>query len=405
MFRTNCLICNSENLKEIIDLGMQPFADTFIPKKEESNSENIYPLICDLCLDCGQIQTRCITDPIERYCKIDYSYTSSNSNFSRTHWINFVEEVSKKINLEKNSFVVEIGSNDGFLAEQFLIKENKVLGIDPSSYMADLAKQRKVETIVNLFNSDISKQILEKYGKANLIIANNVFNHSNNPLDFAIAVKELLAENGTFVYELPYWYIGFKTGKFDQIYHEHVSYFTAKSSKKILELAGISIKHIEVVDYHGGSLRVYACHKDELKNTEEVDNLIKKESEDMLFDLNAYSEFMKKLFSQRNAFLKKIHEIKTQNIPIIAVGAAAKGNTFLNFYNLSHQTIDYVTDSSPHKQGKFTPLSRIPIVSDNIFSNYNDVYALILSWNIKDQLKSILDKINPNIKFISPEEI
>lgn len=403
MFRNTCLICGSSNLAEIINLGMQPFADTFVPEEEKYNADKVYPLICDLCKECGQIQSRCITDPIERYCKIDYSYTSANSNFSRSHWINFAEEVVKKIALKENSFVVEIGSNDGFLAERFAILGHRVLGIDPSEYMANLAKQRKVETIVDLFNLESAKKILEKYGKANLIIANNVFNHSNNPLDFAMAVKDLLAEDGTFIYELPYWFLGFKTGKFDQIYHEHVSYFTARSSAKILDLAGMTIKNVEIVNYHGGSLRVYASHKGKSSDCEEAVSLIKKEIEEGLFEESSYQEFMKKITEQRTNFLKRIYEIKSEGKPIIAVGAAAKGNTFLNFYNLDRSVIDYVTDSSPHKQGKYTPATRIPIVGDEIFAKYGEVYALILSWNISDQLKEILYKINPNIKFLIAE--
>jgi|SRR3989344_115890 len=406
MFRTKCLICGSINLNEIINLGMHPFADTFVPKDRISEADKAYPLICDLCQECGQIQLRCETNPMDRYCQVDYSYTSSNSNFSRTHWINFAREVSDKIGLKKDSFIVEVGSNDGFLTEQFASNGNRVLGVDPSDYMARLAKNRNVDTVVGLFDSKIADEILKKHGKADIIIANNVFNHSNSPLDFAKAVKKLLSDDGTFVYELPYWYIGFKTGKFDQIYHEHVSYFTARSSKKILEIAGMGIRDLDVVDYHGGSLRVYAKHEDRVESAEcsQLEETINKEFSEGLFDLNGYKRFMEDIIKQRNNFLQKVYEIRRRNIPIVAVGAAAKGNTFLNFYNLTNTILDYVTDSSPHKQGKYTPLSRIPIVGDEIFAKYNgEVCALILSWNIANQIKDGLAKINPNIKFIVPE--
>ena len=357
---------------------------------------------CDLCNDCGQIQSKCITDPNDRYCNFEYSYTSSNSNFSRTHWTNYAKEVAQKINLQKDSFVVEIGSNDGFLAERFLTMGNNVLGVDPSNYMADLAKERNVPTLVDIFSLKASERILENYRKPQLIIANNVFNHSDNPLEFAQGVSNLLAKDGTFVFELPYWLIGLKSEHIDQIYHEHVSYFTARSSKKLLEKAGLSIDSIDVVDYHGGSLRVFAKHKGSIKQPDDLGKLIEEEDKNGAFNPDNYRKLMSNVLKKRNKFLQGVYEIKSRDEPIIGVGAAAKGNTFLNFYNLDHSTVDFVTDSSPHKQGKYTPLSRIPIVGDEIFSKYDRAYALILSWNISDQLKKILLGINPKIEFLQP---
>jgi len=388
----------------IIDLGMHPFADTFIRKEDLSKSEPVYPLSCDLCENCGQIQASCMTSPDERYSLYDYSYTSSNSSFSRNHWVQYAIEVSEKLDLAKDSSIVEVGSNDGFLAEQFLKLDNKVLGVDPSGYMAKLAKERGVETLTKLFDSTIVEEIKEKIGEADLIVANNVFNHSDDPLDFAKAASKILAKNGTFVYELPYWIDTLKSKKFDQIYHEHVSYFTLKSSLEILKRAGMRIYDVELVDYHGGSIRVYAKKQEDFEGAnEKVNEIIRKEIEFGSFKEDTYKDFMRYLKEKRSLFLKKIHDIKLQGKSIIGVGAAAKANTFLAFYGLDNTILDYVTDSSPHKQGKHTPLTRIPIVSDEIFSEYDEPYALILSWNISDKLKDILSKINPKIKFLSLE--
>lgn len=408
MIRTSCLVCNSNNLKEIIDLGMHPFADTFIPKEKIAEHDSAYPLVCDLCLTCGQIQLKYSTDPEERYCGLDYSYTSSNSNFSRTHWIEYAKEVSSKINLKQGSLVIEIGSNDGFLTKEFLDKGCKAIGVDPSEYMAKLAKERNVETIKELFNKETASKIVKEKGYANLVVANNVFNHSENPLDFAQAVASILAKNGFFVFELPYWAISMESGKFDQIYHEHVSYFTAKSSKELIERAGMKISAIEVVNYHGGSLRVYAqLARDLSNNCPELNKIISEEESKGLFKYPTYEVLMKRFLSQKYEFLSRIHELKKKGASILAVGAAAKGNTFLNFYNLDSHVLDYVTDSSPHKQGKYTPLTRIPIAGDEVFKNYigKEVYAVITSWNISEQLKPILFKINPNIRFISPDNL
>lgn len=405
MERKNCIVCDSDKLNEIIDLGMHPFADTFIPESRRSEYDVVYPLVCDLCGNCGHVQTRYETDPKERYSKMDYSYTSSNSAFSREHWNDYEKEISEELKLSPNSLVLEIGSNDGYLSEQFLKKGCKVLGVDPSSYMAELAEQRGVKTIVGLFGNEISKQILKEYEKVDLVIANNVFNHAENPVEFVKSVAEVLDESGSFVFEQPYWLIGVKSGKFDQIYHEHVSYFSVRSASMLLKRAGMKIKSARIVDYHGGSLRIIAQKDEKIKEeSEESKRMIKEEENSGIFNLEIYKTFMKKNIKQRSKFMQEVHKLKENGNSIIAVGAAAKGNTFLNFYGLDNSIIDYVTDASPHKKGKYTPATRIPIVGDEVFSKYDKVYALILSWNIAEQLKEKLNLLNKNIEFLVPEE-
>ena len=399
MFRKSCLVCESKEILKIIDLGMHPFADTFILESRLSESEPVYPLQIYLCPNCGQVQTACITNPRERYSLHDYSYTSSNSKFATDHWENYAKEIIEIINLKEKSFVVEIGSNDGFLSEQFLKRGHRVLGVDGSQYMADIAKKRGIDMIVGLFDVKIARKIIENYGKADLIIANNVFNHSDNPLDFSKGVSELLNSEGVFVSEQPYWLTSIETKKFDQVYHEHVSYFSARSISELLNRAGLGVLDMMVVDYHGGSLRTLS-KRNCIQSLKQM-NMIKKEKEFGLFNPLKYEEFMKEITKQKNEFLNKIYKIKQEGFPLIAVGAAAKGNTFLNFYNLGNNVLNYVTDASVHKQGKYTPLTRIPIVGDEIFKKYGKVYALILSWNISDNLKKILLDMNPKIEFLA----
>jgi hypothetical protein len=204
------------------------------------------------------------------------------------------------------------------------------------------------------------------------------------------------------VFELPYFYNTIKDKKFDQIYHEHVTYFTAKYSYNLFKSAGMAITDIELVDYHGGSIRVYGKISKDIKMIKKVENLIKKEEDFGLFDPSMYKSFMKNIIDERNSFMKKIYDLKSEGYPIVGVGAAAKANTFLNFYNIDNTILDYVSDSSVYKQKKYTPLTRIPIVGDEIFDNYGDVYALILSWNISDSLVENLKKINKRIKFLFP---
>ena len=395
---------------KIIDLGMHPHADTFIGQDQYNLSEPVYPLQCILNEDTSEIRVGVNTKPDERYNLYSYSYTSANSDFAKNHWIKYAKEVSRKINSIEflngrwygptQTKLVEIGSNDGFLASQFKELGHDVLGVDPSHHMAKLAAARGVETCCKYFTYDTSRDLVETFGRTDLIIANNVFNHSNDVEDFVKGVVHLLKDDGVFVYELPYWYCTIKDKTFDQIYHEHVNYFTVKFSYELLKKAGFEIIDAEVVDYHGGSLRVYAKRVDEVILRNHVKDMIKIEEEFGLFDKNMYKVFMQGLYKSRSLMLKKIHNIKLRGYPIVGVGAAAKGNTYLNFYNLNSTILDYVTDISKHKQGKYTPLTRIPIVGDEIFAEYDTVYALILSWNISDILKENLKDMNDKIEFI-----
>ena len=386
---------------KIIDLGMHPFADTFISKNQYDLSEPVYPLQCFLFKDTGEIRVGIDTKADQRYNLYNYSYTSSNSKFSRNHWINYAKEVSDKLNLKKDSKIVEIGSNDGFLSKRFNELGFNTVGVDPSKYMAEIAESRGVKTYINLFDFNTSKKIRDDFGLVDLVVANNVFNHSNNPLNFLKGIVNLLKSDGIFVYELPYWYNTIKDKKFDQIYHEHVSYFTVKSSYELLRKVGLEVIDVDVVDYHGGSIRVFAKQTENVILRNNISNMIKEEEKFGLFSTSTYFKFMKDLYKKRNQFMRDVYKIKSKGYSIIGVGAAAKGNTFLNFYNLDNTVLDYVTDSSEHKQNKYTPLTRIPIVGDEIFSKYDKVYALILSWNISDIIKENLKKINDKIIFLS----
>ena len=381
---------------------MHPHADTFISKEQLCLSEDVYPLECYLNEDSGDIRLGIATSANERYNLYDYSYTSSNSAFAKEHWDELSETLFNRFELNSSSYVVEVGSNDGYLIGRLAEKGVNTLGVDASEYMTKVAsKNNNIKTCCAIFGEEVGEDLLGRYGQADLVIANNVFNHANDPVDFAKGVKNLLKTNGVFVYEVPYWLNTIKDKKFDQIYHEHISYFTVKSSLELLKSVGLEIFDVQVVNYHGGSIRVFSKLKEQNRPVNAViDKMIEDEKQLGLFDADTYASFMEEIKKQRNKFLQNLYNIKSQGYPIIAVGAAAKGNTFLNFYNLDSTVVDYVTDASIHKQGKYTPLTRIPIVGDEIFSKYDKVYALILSWNISDKLKSKLKEINKNIEFL-----
>ena len=399
--RKNCLICDDKNLSEIINLGKQPFADTFINKSDLNKKEPIEKLVLNICKKCGCVQTKYKTNTFNRYNLHNYSYTSSNSKFSQTHWINYAKNLIKSYKILKNSKVLEIGSNDGFLLKQFkLFSKCKVIGVDASDYMSKLSNKNKIKTFQMIFDYNQSKKIVKKEGKFDLVIANNVFNHSDNPKNFLRGVDNILNQDGVFVFELPYWLDSVNSKKFDQIYHEHVTYFNIKMITNLIKNSKFKVFKIQNVNYHGGSIRV-ALKKTLSKNkNKSIANYIRIETQSGLYNISTYKELNSYILKKKNSIHKKISTIKKKNYIIAGIGAAAKANTYINTFELNNKHINFITDASIHKIGKYTPKSRIPIYNDNILGKYQNLYVIILSWNISKTLKSKLLLINKKIKFL-----
>mgnify|MGYP003122542611 CR=1 FL=1 len=390
-------------MKTIIKLGMHPFADTFISEDQYHLSEPTYPLECGLNKETGEIRLKFETKDDDRYNLYNYSYTSSNSKVSRKHWEDYAHDVSDL--LPAGSKILEVGSNDGFLTKQFIDKGYQAEGVDPSKSMANIASQNGVKTHNVLFGLDSLDQLRSDFGIADVVIANNVFNHANDTSAFTKAVSEILSDDGVFIFELPYWLYTIQDKKFDQVYHEHVTYFTVKYAFNLLKEHGLEIFKVQIVDYHGGSIRVFSRKKDNVQMIKQVENLIIEEEDFGLFKEETYQNFMNEITKDRNKVMSKLYEIKNEGYPIIGIGAAAKTNTFLNFYNIDNTLLDCITDASEHKKGKYTPLTRIPIVGDEALSSYGKFYALILSWNISSMLKEKIEQINSNVEFLCLEEL
>ena len=398
---SKCLI-TGEAVTKILDLGQHAYADTFIAEDQLNLSEPVFPLQLYLNPASGQIQLGYVSHAEDRYNLYSYSYTSSNSKTARDHWDEYANTIQEKYPVQ--GLVVEIGSNDAYLIKQFQRDGVKTLGIDSSGDMCEIALKHGVDSIHALFNQTMADEVLKRVGSAKLILANNVFNHANDPVDFARGVADLLDEDGIFVFELPYWASMIQSDRFvDMVYHEHISYFTIKSAWNLLQQAGLEIVDFDVVDYHGGSIRVIARRSTNNEMPFLVKGAIENETELGLFDPKFYAKLQEKFEQQRNAWLLNFYQIlaKDPAAVIIGVGAAAKANTWLNWHGLNKTVIKCITDSSDHKQGKYTPLTRIPIRGDNEFANYKNPYALILSWNIGEPLKKTLLNINPNTRFLS----
>jgi SAM-dependent methyltransferase len=398
---TTCLI-TGEPVVKVLDFGQHAYADTFIATDQLHLSEPVFPLQIYLNPESGSLQLGYASNAEDRYNLYSYSYTSSNSATARAHWDEYAATVKNRLGNIK--FAVEIGSNDGYLINQFRGQDIRALGIDPSVEMCQVAMQHGVEVIPELFCEFVAHNLVSRMGHADVIMANNVFNHANDPVAFARAVSALLATDGMFVFEVPYWLSMIESGRFtDMVYHEHPTYFTVKMAWNVLKAAGLEIVDFDVVNYHGGSLRVFARRDTGAAMPLTVKDAIARETQAGLFDPHFYHTVQRRFEQQRDAWLSKFYQLRLNepDAVFIGVGAAAKANTWLTWHGLNKTHLHCITDSSTHKQGKYTALSRIPILDDAEFAQHAGPYALILSWNIGEGLRRAILNINPNTRFLN----
>lgn len=392
----NCVISN-QPVTKILDFGQHAYADTFVSDDQLHLSEPVFPLQVYLNPESGSIQLGYVSSAKDRYNLYSYSYTSSNSQTARNHWDEYAHTIKQR---GHSGLVVEIGSNDGYLVGQF----TPAVGVDSSAEMCALSRAKGINTVNALFDNSVADSIKNKHGQAQVIIANNVFNHANDPVTFAQSVARLLSDTGEFVFEVPYWLSMVQSGRFtDMVYHEHPTYFTIKMAWNLLQTAGLEITDFDIVDYHGGSLRVFARLGTGAAMPEKIQQAIEQETQAGLFDVAFYRDLQLKFEQSKIAWLSGFYKLLSEDpsAVVIGVGAAAKANTWLKWHGLDSTVIHCITDASKHKQGKFTPLTRIPILGDEEFANHKQPYALILSWNISNGLRQAILNINPNTRFIS----
>lgn len=382
--------------EKVLDLGMHAFADSFLSSSDLQNSEPIFPLSVVLDPVSGLLHNEYLTPALERYNKVDYSYTSSSSKFFRNHWASFVPLI-KLLGGKENDAILEVGSNDGYLCSLLSKAGYKVNGVDVSESMSNHATTNGIHTYNILFNSHTSLELANLIGENDFVIANNVFNHANDPLDFLLGVKYALKDSGLFIIEVPYWKTQIENNRFDMVYHEHITYFTVFALKKLCDVAGLFIIDIQLVNSHGGSLRVIGSKVK--TESQVVEKMIKNEQESGILTSEYYLGVSKKINHIRAKTMRTIYEIKNDE-KIFGIGAAAKANTLLTYFGMNSTIISAVTDSSPLKIGKFTPLTRIPIVPDSFLANESKCWAIILSWNLGKDLRESIHKINSNVRYI-----
>ena len=394
----NCRFCKAELTDVFVDLVNAPASNSYLSKEELNEPEIFYPLKIYVCQSCKLVQ-------IDEYKKSDdifdkdYAYFSSYSTSWLKHAQNYVEDITEKLSLTTNSKVTEIASNDGYLLQYFKKKNIPCLGIEPTASTAKVARGKGIEVLEAFFGSELA----EKLEKSDLILGNNVLAHVPDINDFVKGLKIALKENGTITLEFPHLLNIIKENQFDTIYHEHFSYLSFYTVQKVFEHNGLKLYDVEKLTTHGGSLRVYATHEEskDIKTTENVASLLAEEKSFGLLNAEVYKNFQEKADKIKYDLLEFLLKAKKEHKKVVAYGAAAKGNTLLNYAGVKSDLIEFVVDKSPHKQGKYLPASHIPIVKEEEMMKLQPEYVLILPWNIKDEVIEQLSYIKEwNGKFV-----
>lgn len=398
----NCRMCSSTKLHKFLDLGFTPPADQFRRKDQLREPDIYYPLQVMMCDDCGLAQLSHVVSPEVLY-RNDYPYESSTTRTGQTHWSEFADSVVKRLGLGQSDLAVDIGSNVGVLLGAFRRNGLRVQGVDPAANIVMIAKSNGIETICDFFNEDTVKEIVADKGHASVVTATNVFAHVDDLNAFMLAVSGLLSERGVFIFEAPYFVNLLKHNEYDTIYHEHLSYLSVRPLIPFFRRHKMEVFDIEQRDIHGGSFRVYVGRQGQWPVSPEVDRLAQAEIEMGIYRHEMLDKFSQAVRKNKEDLVWLLRSLKHQGKHIVAVSAPAKGMTLLNYCRLDNDVLDFVTEKSALKIGRFTPGVHIPVVPDSELLTRQPDYALLLAWNFAEEIMKNLEEFRKRGgKFIIP---
>ena len=385
-----CRHCQTELIHTFIDLGFAPPSNAYLTVEQLKQPEVYFPLKVKVCEQCWLVQTEDYAQADDLF-NADYAYFSSTSSSWLTHAKSYSESIIERLKLGSKSYVIEVASNDGYLLKNFVAAGIPCLGIEPTAGTAAAAEQLGIPVLREFFGETLAKQIANTKQQADLIIGNNVFAHVPDINDFTLGLKAVLKPEGTITLEFPHLMQLIQQVQFDTIYHEHFSYLSLFTVSKIFAAAGLRIWDVETLPTHGGSLRIYGCHaQDSRKNSEAVNNMLSLELQNQLQTLATYQQFQQRADKVKNDLLGFLLEQKRLGKKVVGYGAAAKGNTLLNYAGVKPDLLPVIYDAALSKQGKFMPGSHIPILATEILHERSPDYVLILPWNIKTEVKNQL---------------
>ena len=391
----NCRFCNNNLEHMFVDLGKSPLANSYLKREDLNKMEPFYPLRVYVCSKCFLVQLEQYENP--RNIFTEYAYMSSYSESMLKHVQDFVEESIKRFHIDKNSQVIEIASNDGYMLQFYKSNNIPCLGIEPALNVAKIAEQKGIKTVTKFFSLQTARELISEYKGADLLIAFNVLPHTPNLNEFIEGLKLVLKKDGIAVIQFSAYLLPFLQNKeFDTIYHEHFSFFSVYTLEKIFTSHGLTIFDIEEQTIHGGSMRIYLKHteNDSINISLSVTNQIKKEFEYGINELSTYMGFQDRIDELKSKIWKFFLDVKNENKIVVGYGAPAKGNTLLNYCGVDKNILSYTVDVNPYKQGRFLPGTQIPIYPpQKIFETKPD-YVLILAWNLKDEIMKQMKEIS-----------
>ncbi len=386
MGQSQCRSCGTTLAHTFVDLGMSPLANSYIKPEQRSRMEPFYPLHVYVCPACLLVQLEQFSSPHDIFS--DYAYFSSFSDSWLAHAKRYVEMIVDRFQLGRDSKVVEIASNDGYLLQNFVARGVPVLGVEPAANVAEVAKQKGVNTTVAFFGEKTARNLEADGWGADLIIGNNVLAHVPDLNDFVKGLKVLLNPTGLITMEFPHLVKLMEQNQFDTIYHEHFSYFSFLAVEKVFARHGMTLFDVEELPTHGGSLRIYARHAQDSSKPigARAQDLKAREEKAGFGRLDHYLSFGPQVEGTKRKLLSFLIAAKQEGKRVVGYGAPAKGNTLLNYCGVRTDFIDYTVDRSPHKQGHFLPGVHIPIHSPEKVRETRPDYLLILPWNLREEV-------------------
>jgi hypothetical protein len=397
-----CRHCDTPLQHSFADLGFAPPSNAYLHAEDLSNPEVHYPLRVKVCHRCWLVQTEDYARADELF-SADYAYFSSTSSSWLDHAAGYARMITERLQLGPENFVIEVASNDGYLLKNFVAADIPCLGIEPTAGTAAAAETLGIPVRREFFGVDLACRLAREGRSADLIVGNNVYAHVPDINDFTRGLAAVLNPEGTITLEFPHLMPLIDQTQFDTIYHEHFSYLSLTTVAHIFAVAGLRVWDVEELPTHGGSLRVYGCHAEAaIATTNRVDSLLTREDQYGMARLETYTEFQKRADRVKNNLLAFLIEQKRAGRRVAAYGAAAKGNTLLNYAGVKPDLLPYVCDAAGSKQGKFMPGSHIPIYSPEALRENPTDYVVILPWNIAHEVRTQLsDLANSGIRFVT----
>lgn len=385
-----CRFCATELNDVFLDLGSAPPSNAFLTEDDLANPELHFPLRLFTCRHCFLVQI----DEVQKHDALfsnDYVYFSSFSTSWLAHAERYVATATQRLGLDQNSLVMEIASNDGYLLQYFKQTNIPCIGIEPTASTSAAAREKGIESLECFFGLAFANEFLTSRHHPDLIIGNNVLAHVPDINDFVAGLARTLAAEGVITLEFPHLMQLVAQGQFDTVYHEHFSYFSLHTVQQILAAHGLRVWDLEKLPTHGGSLRLWICHRDASRiATEAVENLRADEVREGMLEMDYYLDFQSRADAVKNGFLGFLLECRKNGKKVAGYGAAAKGNTLLNYAGVKPDLLPFVIDASPHKRGRYLPGSRIPVLSESILRSIQPDFVVIFPWNLEAEISEQL---------------